>query len=63
MKHCRDYPSLESCRELEKLYAIESTLEGIQDANKDLHAVLKKLRKKFGMSEEEYILFLEQEFR
>jgi hypothetical protein len=60
MKHCSDYPSIESCGELEKLYAIESTLEGIQEANKDVHTVIEKLRKKIGMSLEEYVLFLEQ---
>ncbi len=59
-KYCPDYPHVEFCGSTEQLYAIESTLDGIQKANEDLHAVIEKLRNKLGMSLEEYVTFIEQ---
>ena len=59
IKHCESYPDIGKTSTLERLYAIECSLEGIQKANDDLHEVIKRLREKCGMTIEEFAAFLE----
>tara|TARA_B110000467_G_C18110853_1_gene362424 strand:- start:171 stop:395 length:225 start_codon:yes stop_codon:yes gene_type:complete len=59
--HCSDYPNIELCGPKEQLSAIDASLKGVNDANKDLHRVIKKLRDKLGMSIDEYLIFLEED--
>lgn len=44
-RFCPDYPGIKECDEIERLYAIESALDGLTMANNDLHSVIKALRK------------------
>lgn len=41
-KYCEDYPGIVGCSIFESLYAIECTLEGLTEANKDLCEILNR---------------------
>uniref|UniRef100_A0A6M3LQU1 Uncharacterized protein n=1 Tax=viral metagenome TaxID=1070528 RepID=A0A6M3LQU1_9ZZZZ len=50
LKVAHDYPNIQKCDVLEQISAIESSYEGTNQANKDLHKLIKILREKLGMS-------------
>ncbi len=50
LKHCADYPDIKAKAPFEQLYAIESTLAGIEAANRDCHAIIRILGKRCGMT-------------
>ncbi len=54
-KYAPDYPEIEECSIYEQLYAIESSLEGTDAANKECHMVIKYLLAKLNMSKEELV--------
>jgi hypothetical protein len=57
-EQCKDYPDIETTDSYGQLWAIESTMKGINDANKDLRNVIEKLRLMQGLSEDDiYNLF------
>ncbi len=58
IKIAPDYPNIAGCSTWEQLYAIETSYEGSQLAIGDLHASIKKLGEKFGMSKEQLVDFL-----
>lgn len=60
LKHCADYPDIETQNRAGKLYAIDATLEGITLANKDLHKVIENLRIKNNMTEDDLLELIEE---
>lgn len=50
--YCKDYPKIESCGSYEQLGAIESTLQGTNDAAADLHEFIKFLTGKLNLPTE-----------
>jgi len=60
LKHCADYPNIKTETRAGRLYAIDSTLEGIALANKDLHKIIEALRIKNNMSEDDVFKLSEE---
>lgn len=60
LKHCADYPNIKNETRAGRLYAIDSTLEGISLANKDLHKVIENLRIKNNMTEDDLLELIEE---
>ena len=60
VEHCEGYPDIENCDTREQLWAITSTLEGTDLANKDLHFHLTRLREHMGLTALELVELLER---
>lgn len=54
-KHCADYPNVEKIDNLERLYAIECTLEGLSSGINDLHKIIDALGEKYKFSNEDIV--------
>lgn len=50
-----DYPAIQTCDEYAQLWAIESTIQGTEAANKECHAWIDLMREKLGWSEEQMV--------
>ena len=50
VKYAPDYPNIEKVANIEKLWAIEQTLDGKTMALEDLHKIIDMLLDKFGMT-------------
>jgi len=48
-----DYPNIETADQIEQLWAIKSTFEGVKAANDDLHKLIDVLRGRLNLSEED----------
>ena len=53
IEHCKEYPDVKNKAPFEQLYAIECTLIGIEEANKDCHKFINYLINKIGMTKDE----------
>ena len=60
-KFCSNYPNIKKCSPSERLYAIESTLDGITQANDECHQMIQILRKKLNLSQEDILEIWETE--
>lgn len=60
LEHCESYPNVKDCDAYEQLWAITSTLEGTDLANKDLHFHLTRLREHMGLTALELVELLER---
>jgi hypothetical protein len=59
-KHCIDYPNIENAGTMERLYALESTIIGLELACDDLHAIVETLSVKCDLTREEiFKMFLD----
>ena len=60
-KHCSDYPNIKTCNAFERLYAVESTLEGISAANAECHQMIQILAEKLNLSSDDLFKLWETE--
>ena len=61
LKVSPDYPNIEKCDLVERLWAIETTFDGIELANQDLHKFIDILRDKLGYSNDDLMNLWESE--
>lgn len=52
VKLCGDYPNIQGCGSFERLWALESSLEGTNQAIEHWVLLVEKLKSKFGISSE-----------
>ena len=60
LKIAPDYPGVTTCDTWEQLYAIESSYEGEVLANEDCHKMIRYLKNRLVMSDEEYLSVAEE---
>lgn len=57
---CSEYPNINNCNSYEQLYAIESYLQGITEANNDCHKVINILQEKENLSDADIVEMFEK---
>lgn len=60
-KYCFDYPGIKTCNATQRLWAIESTLEGTKQANMECHQMIQILRKRLNLSNDDLLKLWETE--